>query len=85
MEISRFGFSIGKRVGKAVIRNKVKRRLREAARLTSVQEGWDIVVIGRKEAGSADYNRLRRSLLGLLGRARLLAESNKEPSKDMKP
>lgn len=70
--VTRFGFSISKRVGKAVVRNKVKRRLREAARLANVRNGWDIVFIVRKDASVADYHRLDGAMRNLLDRANLL-------------
>ena len=70
---TRFGFSVGKRVGKAVVRNMVKRRLKETIRSTCVQEGWDIVIIGRKGVAAADFKRLRSTLLHLLEKAQLLS------------
>ena len=72
---SRFGFSVSKRVGNAVVRNRVKRRLREAARvelLPHIESGWDFVVIARRDAAGADYHRLNRSLTRLFRRAKLL-------------
>ncbi len=74
-EHCRFGFSVSKRVGNAVVRNRVKRRLRDASRvelLPRIESGWDFVVIARKDAAAADYHRLNRSLLRLFRRARLL-------------
>ena len=70
--LSRFGFSVGRRVGGAVIRNKVKRRLREAVRLAQVQNGWDLVVVVRKKGSSADFHMLRRSMENLMRRAGVL-------------
>ena len=81
LEITRFGFSVGKRLGNAVKRNKVKRRLREAARLANVQDGWDLVLIARKDASEADYHGLNRSMGGLLKRARILGKSYQDSSK----
>jgi ribonuclease P protein component len=72
LEVARFGFSVGKRIGNAVVRNKVKRRLREAARLTQVKDGWDLVIIARRDASSADFHTLDSSMRNLFRRARVL-------------
>jgi len=68
----RCGFSVSKKVGKAVGRNRVKRLLREIVRLAPLKSGWDIVFIARPAAATADYNSLRKSIEGLLFRAGLL-------------
>ena len=73
LETSRVGLSVSKRVGKAVVRNLVKRRLREAVRRIDLREGWDILLIARKGAGEAEFNALDRSLRSLCKRARLVA------------
>lgn len=69
---TRFGFSVSKRLGNAVTRNKIKRRLKSAAVRASVHEGWDIVVIARQGARTADYWALKRSLDRLLARSGVL-------------
>ena len=73
LETSRVGLSVSKRVGKAVVRNLVKRRLREAVRRLDLREGWDILLIARKGAGDTDFHTLQRSLKSLCARARLVA------------
>ncbi len=72
LTLSRYGFSVSKRVGKAVTRNRVKRLLREILRVMPLKSGWDIVFIARPAAATADYASLKRSVEGLLSRARLL-------------
>jgi ribonuclease P protein component len=70
---SRYGISVSKRVGKAVIRNRVKRILREVLRLTSLNPGWDIILIARGPASGSAYDQLNRSATSLLSRANLVA------------
>ncbi len=69
---NRFAYAISKRVGNAVVRNKVRRRLREALRPLPLHEGHDIVIVARPEAAAATYDALKRELLLLLRRAKLL-------------
>lgn len=76
LELSRYGFSVTKSLGKAVVRNRVRRLLREVARLTPVKTGWDIVFIARPSAVAADYHQLKRSVDRLLAQAHLLIEKD---------
>jgi len=72
LPVARVGFAVGKRVGGAVVRNRVKRRLRAAVAATALIPGRDIVVIARPPAAQRDYAALAAGLHSLLERARLL-------------
>ncbi len=72
LALSRFGFSVSKRVGNAVTRNKMKRRLKEIVRNEPVQPGWDIVYIVRPAAVDTDFSSLKASVEGILFKAGLL-------------
>jgi ribonuclease P protein component len=71
-EFSRYGFSVTRNIGKAVVRNRIRRMLREISRIIPVKPGWDIVLIARPEAVAADYHELKKSVETLLLRAHLI-------------
>ena len=72
LDCSRFGFLVNKRIGNAAARNKVKRRLREAVRLNPLKDGWDVLFIARRGAGTAKYQELKDATDDLLRRAKLV-------------
>ena len=71
LDHSRFGFMVSRRIGNAVVRNKVKRRLREAVRHSSVKSGWDAVFIARRGTERAGYQELKQATGNLLRRVHL--------------
>lgn len=71
LDLSRYGFSINRRVGGAVVRNRVKRLLREILRETPLRPGWDIILLARSAAAKASYAELKEEVGNLLVRAGL--------------
>ena len=72
----RIGFTVTKKVGNAVVRNRARRRLKEAARLTLPTldaAGWDLVLIGRDGTGRRDFAKLMADLRGALRQAGVTA------------
>ena len=80
LEFSRYGFSVNKPLGKAVVRNRVRRLLKEVVRSIPMKQGWDIVFIARQGAVDADYHQLNESVEKLLIRADLLLNKNEAVS-----
>ena len=74
-EKNRVGFTVSKKLGHAVVRNRVRRRLREVYRLNEEKfaPGWDIVVVARSRAVDAPFAALTRSYLNLAKKAGILA------------
>ena len=78
LERSRFGFLVSRRIGNAVVRNKVKRKLREAVRVTPVKAGWDAVFIARIGAVRAKFQELKQATDHLLRQTHLADEDHSE-------
>ena len=74
-QITQIGLSVGKRVGNAVIRNKVKRRLKAILSLITIVTGVDILVVARLRASLAGYKELNESLLKLMKKADILKDT----------
>ena len=78
LTFSRYGFSVSRRIGNAVVRNRVKRRLREILRSALLEPGWDIMFIARLRVASASFASVEKSVQGLLLQAGLLLKENEE-------
>jgi ribonuclease P protein component len=74
LETTRFGLATGRKLGGAVIRNRVRRRLREALRAMapSFQPGWDVLIIARPGIVDADYATVVGALRRVLARGGVL-------------
>lgn len=71
---NRVGVTVSKKLGGAVVRNRVRRRLREVYRLHEGQfaPGWDIVVVARSRCIKADFGKLTQAYLSLAEKAGIL-------------
>lgn len=71
---NRVGVTVGKKLGKAVVRNRVRRRFREIYRLNEERftPGWDIVVVARSRSIEADFQKLTAAYLALAAKAGIL-------------
>ena len=76
---NRIGLTVSAKLGHAVVRNKVRRRLREIYRLheSQFQPGWDIVVVARSRAVGAPYAKLEKNYLYLADQLGLLIKEEK--------
>ncbi|WP_294197418.1 ribonuclease P protein component [uncultured Sphingomonas sp.] len=75
-ETMRVGITVTKKVGNAVVRNRIKRRFRALAREILPQHGWpgaDHVLIGREAALTANWSTLREQLAKALAKSRTVA------------
>ena len=73
---NRVGITVSKKLGGAVVRNRVRRRLREVYRLheTQFSPGWDIVVVARSRCIDAPFGKLTDAYLSLSRKAGILPE-----------
>ena len=79
LPVSRLGLTTGVKLGKAVRRNRVRRRLREIYRTNEhrLVPGWDIVIVARVKAVYAHYDELERSFLSIARKLDLLTAENR--------
>jgi ribonuclease P protein component len=71
LNVTRLGIAVPGRLGSAVRRNRMKRRVREASRAAAgaMPAGADIVIVPRAAAAEATFERLQESIRGLFNRA----------------
>ena len=74
---NRVGYTVSAKLGHAVVRNRIRRRLREIYRLNehALRAGFDIVVVARGRGVSADYRRLEREFLHACAAVGLMREA----------
>ncbi|MCD8144413.1 MAG: ribonuclease P protein component [Oscillospiraceae bacterium] len=76
---NRLGITTGTKVGKAVVRNRIRRRVRAIYRLheTELRAGYDLVIVARVRAADATYAQLEKDFLRLAKRMDLLTGETK--------
>ena len=74
--INRVGITVSKKLGHAVVRNRIRRRLREIYRLNEERfvPGWDIVVVARSRCVDAKFQKLTNAYLSLAEKAGVLKQ-----------
>ena len=71
---------VSKRLGNAVARNRIKRRLREAVKTRDLYPGWDAVFIARRGSQNVPFRDLDRAVSNLLRRSRILNDQGQRDS-----
>ena len=73
LDTTRCGFIVSGKLGEAVVRNRVRRRLREAVRLCyrHITPGWDLVWIARPPILEAGFQEIAAAVEGLLRQAKV--------------
>ena len=77
---NRLGYTVSVKLGHAVVRNRVRRRLREVVRLNAprMKTGWDIVLVARSRCIGAPWRKLEAAFLGSCEKLGLLEEGSAE-------
>ena len=75
---NRIGYTVSNKIGHAVVRNRIRRRLREIYRLheRQIARGYDLVVVSRVRACTADYHQLEAAFLSACAQLGLLTEGD---------
>ena len=73
---NRFGMSVKKALGNAVVRNRIRRRIREVLRLhrEEILPGWDVVIHPSRSVATLEFTKLEAELLALLPREKRAAK-----------
>ena len=74
--VNRIGITVGKKIGNAVQRNRIRRRLRECYRTNELRfsVGYDLILVARVRIGFASYRQIEGQMLRLAGRLGLLKQ-----------
>lgn len=73
-----FGFSVGKKIGNAVVRNRIKRQLKSIIDKKSYQNGFNCIIIVRKGILNCSYQQIKLELLECLSKLNIIKKENKD-------
>ena len=74
LNVTRVGYTITKKIGNAVTRNKIRRKMKEIYRLNfyNIKQGYDLIFIAKKSIKDISYNELEGSMIHIMSLAKLL-------------
>ncbi|WNQ11504.1 ribonuclease P protein component [Paenibacillus aurantius] len=81
IEAFRLGVSVSKKLGNAVVRNRLRRMMKEIIRLNKdrIPSGFDFILIARKPAADIDYSEMEKNVLHVLKKATMLTAKSSSP------
>lgn len=74
LNINRVGFSVSKKVGKSIIRNRVRRLLKESYRLScdeNIEVGYDLIFIARIPSNESDYKTIHKAMINVIKKTKI--------------
>lgn len=76
LDHNRLGYTVSAKLGHAVVRNRIRRRLREIYRLNAdkIGKGYDIIVVARSRCVGGDYHKMEKAFLDACEKLRLIKE-----------
>ncbi|MDI3480858.1 MAG: ribonuclease protein component [Tepidanaerobacteraceae bacterium] len=84
LKTARLGVSISKKIGKSVVRNRIKRRIKELFRhnIENIKKGIDIIISIKKDISKMDYKDLKREIKNILKRGHVWNDKDNDNSDD---